>query len=89
MKLYIMTILLSVSVFSCAKEEPKVMHVTKTAQDIDLKDVKVVNAEDPICNMKTAEFLKDTAVYKGKIYGFCSDNCKKEFKKAPEKYVQK
>ncbi|MDN5397107.1 MAG: YHS domain-containing protein [Chryseobacterium sp.] len=33
--------------------------------------------------------MKDTAVYKGKTYGFCSSLCKDEFKKNPEKYVQK
>lgn len=55
----------------------------------NLKNVKVVNEDDPVCHMKTAEFLKDTAVYKGNIYGFCSDNCKKTFKKNPDKYVQK
>jgi YHS domain-containing protein len=40
-----------------------------------------VNEEDPICGMKTAKFLKDTAVYKGKTYGFCNKLCKEEFKK--------
>ena len=51
-------------------------------------NVKVVNEEDPICGMKTAKFLKDTAVYKGKTYGFCNKLCKEEFKKNPKKYAK-
>ncbi len=47
-----------------------------------------MNEEDPICGMKTAQFLKDTAVYKGKTYGFCNKLCKEEFKKNP-KSIQK
>ncbi|GEM51873.1 YHS domain-containing protein [Empedobacter brevis] len=51
--------------------------------------VKVVNEKDPVCGMNTAQFLKDTAVYQKKIYGFCSSNCKTEFKKNPKKYRTK
>ncbi|CAI9686418.1 YHS domain-containing protein [Elizabethkingia anophelis] len=89
MKQYILVILCSVSIFSCAKQEPTVKHVMKAGEGPNLKNVKVVNEDDPVCHMKTAEFLKDTAVHKGNIYGFCSDNCKKTFKKNPDKYVQK
>ncbi len=86
MKHYFLTAILSLSIISCTKETPKVRHVKMKPKN-DLKGIKVVNAEDPICLMKTAEFLKDTAVYKNKIYGFCSDHCKSEFKKDPEKYA--
>ena len=51
--------------------------------------VKVVNEKDPICEMNTAQFLTDTAIYQKKIYGFCSKSCKVEFKKSPKKYVKK
>ncbi len=54
-----------------------------------MKNVKIVNAEDPICHMKNTEHTKDTAVYKNKTYGFCSVYCKDEFKKNPEKYARK
>lgn len=60
-----------------------------TTSGENLKNVKVVNAEDPVCHMKTAEFLKDTTVYKNKTYGFCNTYCKDEFKKNPQKYAQK
>lgn len=43
---------------------------------------------DPICEMEvTAESAADTAFYKGKVYGFCSEDCKAKFAAEPEKYV--
>ena len=52
-------------------------------------NVKVVNEEDPICGMKTAQFLKDTLTYNKKLYGFCGTHCKEAFKKEPKKYIKK
>lgn len=52
-------------------------------------NVKVVNEEDPICGMKTDQFLKDTLTYKKKLYGFCNTRCKETFKKEPKKYLKK
>lgn len=84
-----MAVLLSISLFSCAKETPKVKHSkSMVTPKENLKNVKVVNAEDPVCHMKTADYLKFTATYKNKEYGFCSAYCKDEFNKNPEKYVQ-
>jgi Uncharacterized conserved protein len=86
----IFTALLSVSLLSCAQETPKVKHKKNmTSSKVSQKNIKVVNAEDPICHMKTADHLKETAVYKGKTYGFCSAYCKDEFTKNPEKYAKK
>jgi YHS domain-containing protein len=88
--LIISTALLSVSLLSCAKETPKVKHASHMdTSGKKIENVQVVNEEDPICHMKTAGSLKDTAVYKNKTYGFCSVYCKDEFKKSPEKYAQK
>lgn len=89
MKINLIISLLLVSILSCAQETPKVKHVSKRKPKTDLRGVKVINADDPVCHMKTAEFIKDTAVYKRKIYGFCSDHCKTEFKKNPVKYAVK
>lgn len=86
----IVTALLSVSLMACAQETPTVKHKkAKTAIKSNTKAVKFANAVDPICNMPTEADMKDTAVYKNKTYGFCSAYCKDEFKKNPEKYVQK
>lgn len=89
MKSNILMILLSVSALSCAQETPQVKQVSKMKPKTGLKGVKVVNTDDPVCHMSTAQYLKDTAVYKGKTYGFCSDLCKKEFRKNPVKYALK
>ncbi|MGN7708130.1 YHS domain-containing protein [Chryseobacterium sp. 22543] len=88
--LIIMTALLSISILSCAKETPQVKHASHMdSSGKKIENILVVNEEDPICHMKTAGSLKDTAVYKNKTYGFCSVYCKDEFKKSPEKYAQK
>lgn len=81
--------LLSITLFSCAKE-PQVKHVDKmNSSGESMKNVQIVNEEDPICHMKTSGAVKDTAVYKNKTYGFCSSYCKDEFKKNPESYAKK
>ncbi|MBK1894382.1 YHS domain-containing protein [Chryseobacterium paridis] len=86
---FILTALLSISLLSCAQEAPKVKHAKNMNMPKEnLKNVKVVNAEDPVCHMKTADYLKFTATYKNKVYGFCSASCKDEFNKNPAKYVQ-
>lgn len=86
----ILAAMLSLVVMSCGKETPMVKHKSNMSSSKEnIKNIQVVNEEDPICHMKTAEFLKDTAVYKNNTYGFCSTYCKDEFKKSPEKYAKK
>lgn len=86
----ILAALLSIALVSCVKETPQVKHKSNmNSSKENIKNIQVVNEEDPICRMKTAEFLKDTAVYKNKTYGFCSSYCKDEFKQNPEQYAQK
>ncbi|KQT15479.1 ATPase P [Chryseobacterium sp. Leaf404] len=86
----LLTALLSVSLLACAQETPNVRHKKKnTSAKTTVQKPKFVNAIDPICDMKTDSDMKDTVVYKGKTYGFCSSYCKDEFKKNPEKYAQK
>ncbi|MCY0969511.1 YHS domain-containing protein [Chryseobacterium wangxinyae] len=90
MKSIIILALLSVSVVSCGQDAHKVKHKkSMNSAGKNLESIKVVNKVDPICNMETAGFTKDTAEFKNKVYGFCSTYCKDEFLKDPEKYVQK
>jgi YHS domain-containing protein len=44
--------------------------------------------KDLVCGMPLTAALKDTAHYKGKVYGFCSDECKSAFIHTPEAYVK-
>jgi len=52
---------------------------------ISLVDYK----KDPACGMPLTAELEDTTRYKGKLYGFCSKECKAEFLKNPDGYVAK
>ena len=85
------TAFLSLSLLACAQETPKVKHKKKNnaAKTTVAQQKRFANSKDPICNMKTEDDMKDTLLYKGKTYGFCSAYCKEEFQKNPEKYVQK
>lgn len=47
----------------------------------------VDNQKDPACGMPVSAGISDTAVYKGKVLGFCSKECKEHFKKEPEKLI--
>lgn len=56
-------------------------------QGKDLSSVKVDNKRDFACGMPVTAGIADTAVYKGKTYGFCSKECKEEFKKKPASFL--
>ncbi|MFZ4057324.1 MAG: YHS domain-containing protein [Ferruginibacter sp.] len=47
----------------------------------------VDSSKDFICGMPVSAGIADTAHYKGKVYGFCSSECKAEFAQAPSKYI--
>ncbi len=49
----------------------KVLHPVTT-----YKDVKLDNTKDLFCGMALKAGVGDTAHYKGKVYGFCSKECK-------------
>ncbi len=43
----------------------------------------VDNRKDPNCGMPVTAGIEDTVHYKGKVYGFCSEECKAAFLKNP------
>lgn len=45
------------------------------------------NTKDPICNMAVKASYTDTAHLNGKVYGFCSEHCRDEFKADPAQYM--
>ncbi len=47
---------------------------------------QVTEPIDPVCKMKVSD-ERFTYTYKGKIYYFCSQNCKQSFVTAPETYL--
>jgi len=44
----------------------------------------VDNKKDPSCGMPVSAGIADTAHFKGKVYGFCSAECKSLFLKNPD-----
>lgn len=47
------------------------------------------NKKDLVCHMPLTAGIGDTATYKGKLYGFCSPECKDAFEKDAAGYVAK
>lgn len=58
-----------------------------TASKPDLKSLHFDYAKDPACGMPLRAGLEDTTHYKGKLYGFCSKECKEAFLKDPASYL--
>ena len=88
----ILIILLAVLAFSCNKKEEVVMKETTSLIDPKnpLNKLKYVNKIDFYCNMDNTKYgISDTVTYKGKLYGFCSAKCKREFLKKAEEYLAK
>jgi len=55
-----------------------------------VKKAEVIGNEIcPVSGEKIDEKMKQTYEYKGKIYSFCCPGCVEEFKKNPEKYLEK
>jgi len=48
----------------------------------------VDNKKDPNCGMPVTAGIADTVHYKGKVIGFCSDECKQAFLKNPDALVK-
>ncbi|MEP6749883.1 MAG: YHS domain-containing protein [Bacteroidota bacterium] len=54
-----------------------------------LKKLHFDYAKDPSCGMPLSVEVEDTTHYKGKLYGFCSKECKDTFLKDPGAYITK
>lgn len=48
----------------------------------------VDNLRDPSCGMPLTAVVEDTLHYDGKVYGFCSDECRDDFKKNPKELAK-
>jgi YHS domain-containing protein len=79
---------------SCASNEKKSEEmksstpvVETAAEPNQYKPEMVVNKKDFSCGMPVSAGISDTCQIDGKSYGFCSPECKAEFKKDPKKYL--
>ncbi len=52
-------------------------------------NITFASKKDLNCGMPLSAGIEDTAHYKGKIYGFCSKECKDAFLKNPEAEIAK
>ncbi|MDG7040351.1 MAG: YHS domain-containing protein [Nitrososphaerota archaeon] len=43
---------------------------------------------DPVCGMEVDESTRYKSLYRGKVYFFCSANCKAEFERDPDGYLR-
>jgi len=87
-------LLLSIVLFiavGCQKESKEA--ATKQApatQALDITADMLAITVDPNCGMDLRKAaIKDTTVYQGKLYGFCSAGCKTAFLKNPEEKLAK
>ncbi len=60
-----------------------------TSATIDHGSLVWAGDKDLVCNMKVKQGDCDTVHYQGKIYGFCSESCKKSFQKDAQKFAEK
>lgn len=63
--------------------------VVLTGFQMSIAQEDVGNTVCPVSGEKIEESKKATYEYKGKIYNFCCPMCISDFKKNPEKYIEK
>ena len=71
-----------------APVQTPVTETKDTAVKINIKESDLASKQDPVCGMPAFKYMEDTTVYKGKIYAFCSKECKADFMKNPGEYVK-
>lgn len=49
---------------------------------------KLVSTVDPVCGMAIDPNTRTTFLYKGQLYGFCSDHCRETFAANPQNYLK-
>ena len=84
--------------FSCHRADKASAAAVKTdtaaSQEVNgvlasLKNLPFAYNRDPSCGMPLKAGLEDTTTYKGKLYGFCSKECKDAFLQDPAGYTAK
>jgi YHS domain-containing protein len=95
MKLNVLFALLLVTVLFACKNNNNAKAVEATPKDSTVAaqpkqpfdGVEFASKMDLACGMLLTAGIQDTAHYKGKIYGFCSNECKTDFLKTPEAFL--
>lgn len=78
---------------NCSSEKKQEMQSESTLQTektIDITSDMLTTPIDLVCGMDLRKYaIKDTMIYKGQLYGFCSEYCKKKFLEDPENMISK
>jgi YHS domain-containing protein len=67
------------------KAVPTEMGASEKKLAVDSKTLAIEN--DLVCGMPIKHAVADTVTYQGKLYGFCSAECKHAFTEAPTQYL--
>lgn len=72
-------------------EAPKADEKMSTdSKMVNIKVSQLASNKDPNCGMTLADDgIADTTTYQGKVYGFCSSECKADFLKNPDAALAK
>jgi YHS domain-containing protein len=89
-------IIIAVLIIAAGCNQPKETTPEKKMETISATKDSTVNSfaglafdskKDLSCGMPISAGVSDTAQYKGKLYGFCSAECKADFLKDPEAHL--
>jgi len=77
---------------SCNQSQTQTTNTEATApaesKGVNIKLAELSSPKDHICGMDLVEGeIADTMQYDGKVYGFCSSECKAEFAKDPQQHL--
>jgi YHS domain-containing protein len=89
----IISLVIIAAAFSCnqankvvPEKKMETMAVKDSAKN-NLAGLAYASTKDLSCGMPISAGISDTATYKGKLYGFCSEECKADFIKDPESHL--
>jgi YHS domain-containing protein len=85
---------LSMALFACknrnASQAAETSHKDPTAAAVPkqpFSGIEFASKMDLACGMPLTAGIQDTAHFNGKVYGFCSKECKDDFLKTPEAFI--
>jgi len=87
--LHTATLLILAACLSCSSGETSMSKANATATKAaeNLKNLKFDYPKDPKCGTPLSDGVGDSTEYKGKLYGFCSKECKNAFLQNPESFL--
>lgn len=87
MKPFLVLLALALSVAAC-NQNSKHEKSANNATPVNIKLSELATTKDLNCGMDLQQgSIADTCTYQGKIYGFCSAECKAEFLKDPQAHL--